>query len=173
MIIRKAKTADIDAVAKIYDEIHSEIEKGNLTVGWEKGVYPVKATAQNALEKGWLFVAEDNGAVVSAAIINQYQGPIYEEADWEYTADENEVMVLHTLVVSPSCAKKGIGTAMVAFYEQYARENNCPELRMDTNALNSVARKLYKKLGYKEVSIVPCVFNGIPGVNLVCLEKRL
>ena len=97
MIIRKAKTADIDAVAKIYDEIHSEIEKGNLTVGWEKGVYPVKSTAQNAMEKGWLFVAEDNGTVVSAAIINQYQGPIYEEADWEYTADENEVMVLHSL----------------------------------------------------------------------------
>ncbi|MBR6519271.1 MAG: GNAT family N-acetyltransferase [Oscillospiraceae bacterium] len=173
MIIRKAKAEDIDAVAEIYEEIHSEIEKGNLTVGWEKGVYPVKSTAQNALEKNWLFVAEEDGKVVSAAIINQYQGPIYEEATWEFDAAENEVMVLHTLVVSPSCSKKGIGTAMVAFYEQYARENNCPELRMDTNALNSVARKLYKKLGYKEVSIVPCVFNGIPGVNLVCMEKRL
>ena len=33
--------------------------------------------------------------------------------------------------------------------------------------------ELYKKLGYKEVSIVPCVFNGIPDVNLVCLEKHL
>ena len=64
-------------------------------------------------------------------------------------------MVLHTLVVSPYCVKKGIGTKFVAFYEQYAKENNCPELRMDTNAKNLVARKLYKKLGYKEVSIVP------------------
>ena len=44
---------------------------------------------------------------------------------------------------------------------------------MDTNEINTVARKLYKRLGYKEVSIVPCVFNGIPGVNLVCLEKRI
>ena len=173
MIIRKANANDIDAVAKIYDEIHDEIEKGTLTVGWERGVYPLRETAQNAFEKDWLFVAEDDGKIISAAIINQYQGPVYEEATWEFEAEEHEVMVLHTLVVSPYCSKKGIGTEMVAFYEEYAKQNNCPELRMDTNEKNTVARKLYKKLGYKEVSIIPCVFNGIAGVNLVCLEKRI
>ena len=173
MIIRKATSNDIDAVAKIYDEIHTEIEKGNYATGWVRDIYPLKSTAQNAFEKDWLFVAEDDGKIVATAIINQYQGPIYEEAEWEFDAKEEEVMVLHTLVVSPYCVKKGIGTKFVEFYEQYAKENNCPELRMDTNAKNLIARKLYKNLGYKEVSIVPCVFHGIPGVNLVCLEKRL
>ena len=38
---------------------------------------------------------------------------------------------------------------------------------------NILARALYKKLGYKEIDIVPTVFNGIPGVNLVLLEKHL
>jgi len=33
MVIRKAKKSDIEAVAKIYDEIHTEIEKGNLYTG--------------------------------------------------------------------------------------------------------------------------------------------
>ncbi|MBE6894644.1 MAG: GNAT family N-acetyltransferase [Ruminococcaceae bacterium] len=173
MIVRKANANDIDSVADIYDEIHTEIEKGVFSTGWIRGIYPLKSTAQNAFEKDWLFVAEEEGKIVAAAIINQYQGPIYEEAAWEFEATENEVMVLHTLVVSPSCSKKGIGTKMVAFYEQYALQNNCRELRMDTNAKNTIARKLYKKLGYKEVSIVPCVFNGIPGVDLVCLEKHL
>ena len=28
-------------------------------------------------------------------------------------------------------------------------------------------------LGYTEAGIVPCEFNGIAGVNLVCLEKKL
>lgn len=32
---------------------------------------------------------------------------------------------------------------------------------------------MYKKLGYKEISIVPTVFNGIPDVMLVILEKRV
>ena len=33
---------------------------------------------------------------------------------------------------------------------------------MDTNARNVAARGLYKKLGYKEIGIVPTEFNGIP-----------
>ena len=44
---------------------------------------------------------------------------------------------------------------------------------MDTNAVNTAARSLYAKLGYTEVGIVPCVFNGIPDVMLVCMEKLL
>ena len=43
----------------------------------------------------------------------------------------------------------------------------------NNNEKNSAARALYKKLGYTEAGIVPTVFNGIPGVNLVCLEKTL
>ena len=46
-------------------------------------------------------------------------------------------------------------------------------LRMDTNAKNAAARRLYQKLGYAEPDIVPCIFNGIPNVQLVLLEKKL
>mgnify|MGYP000222635575 FL=1 len=62
---------------------------------------------------------------------------------------------------------------LVKFYEDYALSHGCPELRMDTNARNAVARGLYKKLGYKEIGIVPTEFNGIPDVQLVLLEKHL
>ena len=44
---------------------------------------------------------------------------------------------------------------------------------MDTNERNLAARALYHKLGYTEVDILPTVFNGISGVNLVLLEKYL
>ena len=60
-----------------------------------------------------------------------------------------------------------------SFYEDCARERGCPFLRMDTNAVNAAARSLYRKLGYREACIVPCEFNGIPNVQLVCLDKRL
>ena len=65
------------------------------------------------------------------------------------------------------------GTAFVAYYESYAKNNGCPVLRMDTNEKNAAARRLYARLGYREAGIVPCVFNGIKGVGLVCLEKKL
>jgi hypothetical protein len=44
---------------------------------------------------------------------------------------------------------------------------------MDTNIINMRARKMYANLGYDEVGVVDCVFNGISGVKLVCLEKYL
>ena len=44
---------------------------------------------------------------------------------------------------------------------------------MDTNERNHVARNMYEKLNYEEIDIVPTVFNGIPDVNLVLLEKYL
>jgi len=83
------------------------------------------------------------------------------------------VMVLHTLVVSPKEKAKGYGEAFARFYEDYARQQGCGTLRIDTNAINAPARALYKKLGYTEACIVLTSFNGIDGVNLVCLDKKL
>lgn len=51
MIIRKANENDIDKVEKIYDAIHTAEENGEKTIGWIRGVYPVRATAENALKK--------------------------------------------------------------------------------------------------------------------------
>ena len=82
-------------------------------------------------------------------------------------------MVLHTLVVDPQAKGRGYGSRFVDFYESYALEHGCRYLRMDTNERNASARALYRNLGYREVPIVPCAFNGIPGVQLVCLEKTL
>ena len=172
-MIRKATLQDLDAISDIYEEIHTLEEQGKTTIGWIRGVYPTRATAQAALERDDLFAEEINGLVVAAAIINPIQVPVYADAHWEYPAADTEVMVLHTLTVSPSHSGHGYGKQFVAFYEQYALENGCHYLRMDTNVTNQNARSLYRKLGYKEIDIVPCVFNGIPGVRLVCLEKKI
>ena len=173
MTIRKATGADIDAVSALFEEIHSAEESGKVTIGWIRGVYPVRATAEAALARSDLFVQEDGGEIVGTAIINQLQVECYADGAWEYAAPESEVMVLHTLVIAPRLTRKGLGKKFVAFYEEYAMQNGCKYLRMDTNARNVNARALYKKLGYAEVDVVPCEFNGIPGVQLVLLEKYL
>ena len=114
------------------------------------------------------------GAAARAARINQIQVPEYANARWQHPqAPAEQVMVLHTLVVDPLQGGKGLGTAFVRFYEDYAREHGCPYLRMDTNQRNANARALYARLGYREPDIVDCCFNGIAGVRLVCLEKTL
>ena len=173
MEFRKANAADLDAIAAIYDRIHTREEVGETCVGWVRGIYPTRATAEAALAAGDLFVLEDGGTVAAAARINQEQVPEYRDAHWQADAPDDEVMVLHTLTVDPARGGGGYGTAFVAFYEDWARSHGCPHLRMDTNVKNARARRLYAHLGYREAGVIPCVFNGITGVQLVCLEKNL
>ena len=173
MTIRKALSSDVPSVAGIYEAIHTAEEAGLSTVGWVRGVYPTQATAEAALVRGDLFVLEDEGVIAGAAIINQSQCDGYETANWQYPAQDSDIMVLHTLVINPCAARRGYGKAFVAFYEEYALQMGCRYLRMDTNVINARARAMYKKLGYREIGVIPTTFNGIEGVNLVLLEKLL
>lgn len=173
-MVRKANCEnDIIAAAEIYEDIHTEEEAGRMAIGWARGVYPTVNDARASFNKGELFVLERDGRIVASGKINREQVDVYADAKWHFDAPDSEVMVLHTLTVSPKEAGKGIATEFVKFYEDYALENGCPYLRIDTNERNLAARSLYGKLGYEEIDIVPCVFNGISGVNLVCLEKKL
>ena len=171
--IRKARAEDLEAVSRIYEHILTEQEQGRVYTGWERGVYPTAQTAMDALEREDLFVQEDGGRIVGAAIINRQQVDVYAGAPWQYPAAPEAVTVLHTLVIDPDAAGRGLGKQFVAFYEDYAIQNGCKVLRMDTNSRNLRARAMYGRLGYREAGIVPCVFNGIAGVALVLLEKML
>ena len=192
--IRTAEFSDLDAVSRIYNDIHTAEEAGICTIGWLRDVYPTRKTAEDAILRQDLFVLEEDesgsvlddeisdgipdktsgrisGRIVGAAIINRIQVDVYADAPWEF--DTDQVCVLHTLVISPEAAGKGYGEAFVSYYENFALEHGLPELRIDTNARNTAARKMYHKLGYKEIAVVPVTFNGIPGVDLVLLEKNL
>ena len=173
MVIRKAVTADLDAVEAIYDQLHTLEEQKVIRTGWIRHVYPTRFTAEAALALGTLYVLEDEGAVRAAAKIDQEQPESYARARWTLQAELSAVLVLHTLVVDPTIARRGYGRAFVRFYEQEAARRGCTVLRIDTNETNAPARRLYASLGYREVGAVPCEFNGIPNVNLVCLEKAV
>lgn len=171
--IRKATESDIKTISEIYELVIKADENAESVTGWQLGIYPTEDTAAKALRRGDLFVEEADGQIVGTAIINQTQVDVYKDANWQYEASDDEVMVLHTLSIDPRAKGRGLGRAFVKFYEEYALKNGCKFLRIDTNAKNLSARKFYEKLNYSERNVKPCTFNGIQGVNLVLLEKKL
>ena len=117
MEIRKAVEKDIDEIEQIYHRIHLEEEENRVVIGWERGVYPVRATAEQALKRGDLFVGVEDGAVVTTSILNHIQLEEYRQVSWKKEASDEKITVLHTLVVDPLKKRKGYGREMVAFYE--------------------------------------------------------
>lgn len=171
--ICRADPGDLPAVARLYAKIHEAEEAGLASTGWLRDVYPTAETAGAALRDGELFVLAENGEICGAAIINQRQLAQYRDADWRHDAADDQVMVLHTLVIDPDRSGRGYGRRFVDFYAGFARAGGCRVLRMDTNARNSRARRFYQKIGFREAGTVATDFNGIPGVELVLLERPL
>ena len=172
-MIRKATWDDLDAVEQLYDEMHDAKAAGLIITNWKRGIYPSRATAEAALGRDDLFVMEENGRIIGSGIINQTQLGIYAGAAWKYEVPDEWVCVLHTLMISPAEQRKGHAREFLRFYEEYALEHGCNELRIDTSEINTPARAMYRKHGFEEVGIATSELNGIPGVTLVMLEKHL
>lgn len=175
VMIRKATVHDIDRIERIYDAIHDSEEAGTSVIGWRRGVYPTRLTASEAVSRGDLYVLDDNGIIQSAAIINKVQLPEYRLARWHYEAQDDEVLVLHTLVVNPDVSHCGYGSQMVKHYIAMGHELGCKVLRIDTQACNAVARRFYPRFGFQEAGIVKADFFDTTDdtVDLVLLEKPL
>ena len=172
-LIRLARENDIPAVTAIYDKVLREEEQGRYTIGWIRGIYPTEETAGTAITAGELFVLETEGKVIASARINHEQMPAYARVSWSVDAAQDQVMVMHTLTVDPEMNGCGAGKRFLQFYEEYALEHGSHVLRIDTNERNLNARRMYAAAGYEEKGIIPCEFNGIPDVGLVCMEKVL
>ena len=177
LTFRKATSDDLDDIVRIYDKSHDAEEAGLTTTGWKRGIYPVRSVAEASLERGDMYVAEltdedhPDPWVIATGVINQIQVDVYADCDWIYKGPDDDVSVLHTLSVDPDARGRGAGPAFVRFWEDLAAEEGCSILRIDTNALNKRARRMYAGLGYIESGIVPTIFNGLKNVDLVMMEK--
>jgi ribosomal protein S18 acetylase RimI-like enzyme len=171
-MIRKAVKDDIADIAAIYEKI---VKSSDCLTGWLPGVYPTADTALSALEKGEMFVYVDNltGRVRGSCILNKKQSSAYTSGSWRYPAADDEVMVLHTITADPEYFGKGVGDALMDFYEEYAKGSGCSVLRFNANINNTPARKLYEKHGCLEAGTIRRALNGLPEAVYVLYEKKL
>ena len=172
-MIRKGAAADLDGCVQIY-EAHLEHEAATVSyTNWQKGLYPTRATAEKALASGTLYVDEEDGLIVGCANLNHIQPAEYANIPWSIPAREEEVLVIHTLVLLPTHTGGGRGRRFVAFAEELARAQGCKVIRLDTYEGNEPAKAFYPKLGYRLAGITEFFFEQVIWENLVCYEKLL
>ena len=117
---------------------------------------------------------EKAGSIAGSIIIDKVQPTEYAGIVWGQTLIDDEVMVIHLLMVRPSMAGNGIASSLVRYAMEMAKNNSCKALRLDTGSQNIPAVSLYKKLGFRVVSTASMkVGNAIAHKGHLFLEKAL
>ena len=173
-MIRLAAPADLPQAADIYEEILAHEEAaGPVYTNWQRGKYPTLDTARQAQEAGTLYVGEEDGVLWGVVNLNSLQLPEYDAIPWSIPAGGEEVGVIHTLCIRPSCAGRGYARQMVAFCEEEARRQGRTVIRLDTWEGNLPANRMYPALGYRLAGQAEFFFMGYVRENLNCYEKAL
>lgn len=173
-MIRQATIDDIEKIAETYAELLTyEIENGSMS-NWKLGIYPTIQVPIEKIPTGTMYVLEnENNQICASMVLNNEQAKEYSKIKWNYIADEEEVLVIHTLCIPPKMARHNYGTEMVNFAKQFALKNNYSVIRIDTYAFNEPAKKMYLKNGFKIAGYGRILLQGLIDEEQVYLEYRL
>ena len=159
-MIRKATKDDVNHVAELYNTVLDYEDSHEKYTSWKKGIYPTVDTAKLGVKKNSLYVYESEGKILAAVILDTLQPPEYKKIEWKVNAKYNQALVVHTLCVHPEHSGSGIGSAIVSFAKELAKEKNCLAIRLNTSKRNLQATHFYQKNGFYAVCAQKILLNG-------------
>jgi [ribosomal protein S18]-alanine N-acetyltransferase len=136
LTLRLAIDADALQIAQMSRD---QIERG---LGWSW-------TTQRVLRS--IFDAETNVVVALDA------GRLVGFAIMKYHDDEAHLLLL---AVQPAARRKGVGSALVRWLEQAALTAGVGQVWLEARQGNAAARAFYKRLGYREIQVLPGYYQG-------------
>ncbi|MNO34931.1 putative acetyltransferase [compost metagenome] len=142
--IRRARKDEIDEIMKLIAKCVQVMQAGG-SDQWDEH-YPNREIISLDIERGSLWVCEENNAVAGILVLDEHQSEQYEEIEW--TETQGPHLIMHRLAVHPEVQGKGIARRLSTYAEEYARQNGYSSIRLDTYAKNTRALALYPKLGY-------------------------
>ncbi len=152
----------MELVGKVVPRMRAD---GNLQ--WDES-YPNAEVFARDVERGQLWVAEQERAIVGVAAITEDPEPDYAQAGLDVA---ERALVIHRLAVDPDVQRGGIARQLIAQADALARSRGIVAVRVDTNIENEATQRLFPKLGFRlagEISLT-----GRPGLRFLCYEKRL
>ena len=171
--IRKATEADIDTIAEIYDTFLDYENQHGTHSNWVKGLYPTAANARRGLEAGNLYVGELDGKIIGSYVLNHTQPEEYAKLKWQYPAEGDQVIVIHTMCLDINQQGKNLGRQFVEFAMEHGRQLGCKTMRLDTADINTPAANLYYKMGFRYVGKTEFFFEQSILEDLICFEYKL
>jgi GNAT superfamily N-acetyltransferase len=142
--MRPATSADMPAVYEIYRTAIDHMNRNGIPQ-WDE-IYPSPAILEADLKRGELYVADSQGTVLAAVVMNEQCDPAYDDAAWIYIGPH---VIVHRLCVSPAAQGQGVGRRLMSAVEDWARARRYRAIRLDAFSLNPHALRMYTGLGYE------------------------
>ena len=152
-VIRPLATSDsLESLTALLHGAYSRL--GAMGLNYTAVDQTVEVTAKR-VASGQCFVAEHEGRIVGTVTVGSewdvQRVPGARQCPWYLRRD---MAHLHQLGVEPAAQGQGIGNALIAACEQWAREQNLGAIALDTAAPASHLRARYACLGYSDADEV-------------------
>ncbi|MFP4287258.1 MAG: GNAT family N-acetyltransferase [Candidatus Izemoplasmataceae bacterium] len=159
-MIRKALNSDLDAIDKLSLEVIHAMHLENIHQ-WTLN-YPRRPHFEKDIEQNALFVYEDNMVITGVMAIYPEHEEAYQVIKWINT----HAIVIHRVLIKPTLQGKGIGSNLLRFAFQYARDQKYDSVKIDTYPANQKMRTLLKNHQFHELGY-------IESINRIAYEKPL
>ena len=171
--LRQAITSEFQKIRSFYHEMTDWLDTVPYGPGWKKDIYPAPEDLMSSIEKGELWVYENDGEYAAAMIVNSNPTDGYEKVKWNVDAKDNEVSFIHALGVHPEYQRKGVSTAMVNHAISLAKSKNHKAMRLDVLEGNLPAEKLYPKHGFCYITTLEIFYEDTGWANYKLYELGL
>lgn len=164
MKIREAKRGELDRIMEIYSSAKRFMEEHGNQNQWTGDDTVRREKIEAMLEKGQLFVGEENGAIHFVFAYIQGDDPTYRVITDGAWLNDAPYGTIHRL------ASAGTAKGVVKMAADWALSRN-PNLRIDTHHDNTVMQNALVKAGFRRCGII-YLENGDPRVAYQIIQKN-
>lgn len=138
LILRKSKESDVSELRILINSAYKELSDKGLNY---TATYQDEAKTQERLSKGQGFVLTDiHGKIIATILMSE-----------ENYLTQKKTAYLGQFAVLPNLKKQGIGSLLLDFCEQLAKEQNYEAIQLDTAIPAEHLVKMYLRRGYQIV----------------------
>ncbi|MCI8285011.1 MAG: GNAT family N-acetyltransferase [Firmicutes bacterium] len=171
--IRAACIEEWDSVFRFYYDLIEDMHDSGIPLGWEKNIVPSEKFIKKSILKQELHIGESAGQVAAAMVVNSECDEEYSSIKWQVRAEQQDVMVMHSLGVLGRYQGQGIASRMINHAYLTAMRTNKKAVRLDVLKNNIKARELYEAMGFKYIDENKMFYKDIGFIDFVFYELAL
>ena len=146
--LKKAAIRYLDQIRALYWSLLDSSSEYGRILQWKKNIYPNDNDWNNYILNDEMYLILEDMNVIGAVAVTNAQSKEYRKIHWKVKADDQEVAVVHLLMILPEYQGGGAATAALDEIIRLATGKQKRVVRLDAVGTNVPAQKLYEKYGF-------------------------